>query len=135
MDEYKLIAATRESDPKERERILKFNEEALYRPLWRTRFGRGYGPVVRKITSLLLLLLLLLSSSSSWTCYVTGVEESRSLFCLTTTNCHLRYVVYLITIAHSPDKPHAVQDRRGVTPRQSPDKMTMQHHKIADIMK
>jgi len=37
-------------------------------------------------------------------------------------NCHLRYVVYLITIAHSPDKPHAVQGRRGVKQRQSPDK-------------
>jgi hypothetical protein len=51
------------------ERILKSNEEALYRPLWWTRFGRGYGPVVSKITSL----------SSSWTCclYVIGVEELR----------------------------------------------------------
>ena len=26
---------------------LKLNAEALYRPLWRTRFGRSYGPVVR----------------------------------------------------------------------------------------
>jgi len=25
----------------------KLNKEALDRPLWRTRFGRGYGPVVR----------------------------------------------------------------------------------------
>jgi hypothetical protein len=25
-------------------------EAALYRTLWRTRFGRGYGPVVRQTT-------------------------------------------------------------------------------------
>ena len=28
----------------------KQNAEALYRTLWRTRFGRGYGPVVRQTT-------------------------------------------------------------------------------------
>jgi hypothetical protein len=28
----------------------KLKEEALYRPLQETRFGRGYGPVVRKTT-------------------------------------------------------------------------------------
>jgi hypothetical protein len=26
----------------------KLKEEALDRTLWRTRFGRGYGPVVRQ---------------------------------------------------------------------------------------
>ena len=26
----------------------KLQEEALNRPLWRTRFGRGYGPFVRQ---------------------------------------------------------------------------------------
>jgi len=25
-------------------------EETLYRTLWRTRFGRGYGPIVRQTT-------------------------------------------------------------------------------------
>jgi len=25
-------------------------DEALYHTLWRTRFGRGYGPVVRQAT-------------------------------------------------------------------------------------
>jgi hypothetical protein len=28
----------------------KLREEALDRTLWRTRFGRGYGPVVRQTT-------------------------------------------------------------------------------------
>jgi hypothetical protein len=28
----------------------KLKEEALYRPLQKTRLGRGYGPVVRKTT-------------------------------------------------------------------------------------
>jgi len=50
-------------------------------------------------------------------------------------NCRLCYVVYLITKTHSPDKPHAVQGRRGVTQRQSPDQMTLQHNKITNIMK
>jgi hypothetical protein len=27
---------------------LKLKDEALDRTLWRTRFGRGYGPVVRQ---------------------------------------------------------------------------------------
>jgi hypothetical protein len=33
-------------DVKDRIGYLKFAEEALYHPLWRTRFGRGYGLVV-----------------------------------------------------------------------------------------
>jgi hypothetical protein len=32
---------------KEKTRYWKLKEEALDRALWRTRFGRGYGPVVR----------------------------------------------------------------------------------------
>jgi hypothetical protein len=34
-------------DIKEKTRYCKLKEEALDRTLWRTRFGRGYGPVVR----------------------------------------------------------------------------------------
>jgi len=33
-------------DLKERRRYRKLKEEALDRTLWRTRFGRGYDPVV-----------------------------------------------------------------------------------------
>jgi hypothetical protein len=35
-------------DPKEKRRYWKLKEEALDRTVWRTRFGRGYGPVVRQ---------------------------------------------------------------------------------------
>jgi hypothetical protein len=35
---------------KEKRRHWKLKEEALDRTLWRTRFGRGYGPVVRQTT-------------------------------------------------------------------------------------
>jgi hypothetical protein len=35
---------------KEKGRYWKLKEEALDRILWRTRFGRGYGPVVRQTT-------------------------------------------------------------------------------------
>jgi hypothetical protein len=35
-------------DLKEKRRYWKLKEEALDRTQWRTRFGRGYGPVVRK---------------------------------------------------------------------------------------
>jgi hypothetical protein len=35
-------------DLKEKGRYWKLKEEALDRTLWRTRFGRGYGPVVRQ---------------------------------------------------------------------------------------
>jgi hypothetical protein len=34
----------------EKKKYLKLKEEALDRTLWRTRFGRGYGPVVRQTT-------------------------------------------------------------------------------------
>ena len=36
-------------DVKEKGGYCKFEEEALNRTLWRTRFGSGYGPVVRQI--------------------------------------------------------------------------------------
>jgi hypothetical protein len=35
---------------KEKRRYWKLKEEALDRTLWGTRFGRGYGPVVRQTT-------------------------------------------------------------------------------------
>jgi hypothetical protein len=35
-------------DLKEKRKYWKLKEEALDRSLWRTRFGRGYGPVVRQ---------------------------------------------------------------------------------------
>jgi hypothetical protein len=35
---------------KEKRRYWKLKEDALNRTLWRTRFGRGYGPVVRQTT-------------------------------------------------------------------------------------
>jgi hypothetical protein len=35
-------------DLKEKRRYWKLKEEALDRTVWRTRFGRGYGPVVRQ---------------------------------------------------------------------------------------
>jgi hypothetical protein len=37
-------------DLKEKRRYWKLKEEALDRTLWRTRFGRVYGPVVRQTT-------------------------------------------------------------------------------------
>jgi hypothetical protein len=37
-------------DIKENKRYWKLREEALDHTLWRTRFGRGYGPVVRQTT-------------------------------------------------------------------------------------
>jgi hypothetical protein len=37
-------------DLKEKKRYWKLKKEALDRTLWRTRFGRGYGPVVRQTT-------------------------------------------------------------------------------------
>jgi hypothetical protein len=39
-------------DLKEKRRYWKLKEGALDRTLWRTRFGRGYGPVVRQTTKL-----------------------------------------------------------------------------------
>jgi hypothetical protein len=36
---------------KERAEYWKLKEEALYRTLWRSNFGRGCGPFVRETTS------------------------------------------------------------------------------------
>jgi hypothetical protein len=38
------------NDLKEKRSYWKLKEAALYRTLWRTRFGRGYGPVVIQTT-------------------------------------------------------------------------------------
>jgi hypothetical protein len=38
-------------DLKEKRGYWTLNEEALDRTLWRTRFGSGYGPVVRQTTA------------------------------------------------------------------------------------
>jgi hypothetical protein len=38
------------NDLKEKRRYWKLKEEALDRIVWGTRFGRGYGPVVRQTT-------------------------------------------------------------------------------------
>jgi hypothetical protein len=40
-------------DLKEKRRYWKLKEEALDRTMWRTRFGRGYGPVVRQTAELM----------------------------------------------------------------------------------
>ena len=37
-------------DLKERKRYSHLKEEALDRTMWRARFGRGFGPVVRQTT-------------------------------------------------------------------------------------
>jgi hypothetical protein len=37
-------------DLMEKRSYWKLKDEALDRTLWRTRFGRGYGPVVRQTT-------------------------------------------------------------------------------------
>jgi hypothetical protein len=39
-------------DVKDRIEYFKFAEKALYRPLWRTGFGRGYGPLIWQTTDL-----------------------------------------------------------------------------------
>jgi len=36
---------------KEKRGYYKLKEETLARALWRTRFGRGYGPVIRQTTN------------------------------------------------------------------------------------
>jgi hypothetical protein len=38
------------NDLKDKREYWKLKEEALDRTLWRTRFGRSYGPVVRQTT-------------------------------------------------------------------------------------
>jgi hypothetical protein len=40
-------------DLKKKRRSWKLKEEALDRNLWRTRFGRGYGPLLRQATELM----------------------------------------------------------------------------------
>ena len=37
-------------DPKERRRYSHLKEEALDHTMWRARFGRGFGPVIRQTT-------------------------------------------------------------------------------------
>ena len=39
-----------QNDLKDRRGYSQLKEEALDRTLWRNRFGRGFGPVVRQVT-------------------------------------------------------------------------------------
>jgi hypothetical protein len=43
-------------DVKERRRYSYLKEEALDRTMWRARFGRGFGPLVRQITKFIKLI-------------------------------------------------------------------------------
>ena len=43
---YKLL----QGDLKEKRGYWKMKQEALDRTLWRTRYGRGFGPVLRQTT-------------------------------------------------------------------------------------
>jgi hypothetical protein len=47
-----------QDDLKEMRRKRKLKEEALDHSLWRTRFGRGFRPVVRETTRVVLCLCL-----------------------------------------------------------------------------
>jgi len=38
----------------------KPKKEALDRPPWRTRFGSGYGPVVREYTELIIIIIIII---------------------------------------------------------------------------
>jgi hypothetical protein len=49
-EKYLKIAINTDDDLKEKRRYWKLKVEALDRTQWRTRFGRGYGPVVRQTT-------------------------------------------------------------------------------------
>jgi hypothetical protein len=57
-------------DLKEKRRNWKLKEEAIDLTLWRTRFGRGYGPAVRRTTELInsqnLNLFLFNGSTAPW---------------------------------------------------------------------
>jgi len=52
-------------DLKERRGYSHLKEEALDRTMWRARFGRGFGPIVRQTTKLIYLRVL-------WTPYATN---------------------------------------------------------------
>ena len=45
-------------DLKERRGYYHLKEEALDRTIWRARFGRGFGPVVRQTTKLMNIIIL-----------------------------------------------------------------------------
>jgi hypothetical protein len=69
-------------DLKEKKRYWKLKEEALDRTLWRTRFGRGYGPVVRQTTE---------SMNSK-------MQQFGSLCFLYASSCFVLRFVYLMDI-------------------------------------
>ena len=50
-------------DLKERRGYSQLKEEALVRTMWRARFGRGFGPVVRQTTKWMIFLKTLLPSN------------------------------------------------------------------------
>jgi hypothetical protein len=47
-------------DLKERRGYSHLKEEALDRTMWRARFGRGFGPVVRQTTKWIIIIIIIL---------------------------------------------------------------------------
>jgi hypothetical protein len=63
-------------DLKDKRRYWKLKEEALDRTLWRTRFGRGYGPVVRQTTEWMNEWILSLKNSTHEHTFVSDTHYS-----------------------------------------------------------
>jgi hypothetical protein len=59
-------------DLKDRREYSPLKEEALDRTVWRARFGRGFGPVVRKKTELMNMFISVLYMFRAISCSSSG---------------------------------------------------------------
>ena len=83
-------------DLKERSGYWKLKQEALNRALWRTRFERGSGPVVRDYVITMMMMMMMVTRP-----YLRTVINNQYLMREITTFSQLRNM-YVIIITNSP---------------------------------
>jgi hypothetical protein len=90
-------------DLKKKRRYWKLKEEAPDRTKWRSRFERGYGPVVRQTKELINLLhphlfilrVFLFPCFCSW---IAGIFRATGSCCLLTVRARLFYYTHVVTV-------------------------------------
>ena len=86
-------------DLKERSGYWKLKQEALNRALWRTRFERGYGPVVRDYVMMMMMMMMMVTRPYSRTAInkqclvreITTVSQLRNMYVIIIINSLLSY--------------------------------------------
>jgi hypothetical protein len=104
-------------DRKEKTKYCKLKEKALDRPLWRTRFGRSYGPVVRQTEWMVKLLYACIKFVKRLTvafCFRNVFWRANVYSFVFMGTQHIKGVAYVVTSGPTNRKTVTKANRRGV---------------------